>query len=187
MTTPVHVIYNLALLGSGREKSPREMWAIGTGAFAPDVFVFVFFLYTNFLTALSFETIWSDLYFNSFWNVFFTLGHSFILLPILGLGAYYLGRKAIALFFGNAFFHAILDFFTHAEDAYAHFYPLSSWKFQSPISYWDPQYYGEYVGLASTVVALYGRVEKRFWKIIIVGAGVVLAALSIFPFFSFFV
>jgi LexA-binding, inner membrane-associated putative hydrolase len=37
--------------------------------------------------------------------------------------------------------HNILDFPTHAEDARPLFWPLSRWRWKSPISYWDRKFY----------------------------------------------
>jgi LexA-binding, inner membrane-associated putative hydrolase len=37
--------------------------------------------------------------------------------------------------------HNILDLPTHAEDARPPFWPLSRWRFKSPISYWDRKFY----------------------------------------------
>jgi len=34
----------------------------------------------------------------------------------------------------------------HREDAHGHFYPLSNWHFESPISYWDPAHHELWVG-----------------------------------------
>ena len=37
--------------------------------------------------------------------------------------------------------HNILDFPMHAEDARPLFWPLSKWRWKSPISYWDRKFY----------------------------------------------
>jgi hypothetical protein len=37
--------------------------------------------------------------------------------------------------------HNIVDFPTHAEDARPLFWPLSKWRWKSPISYWDRKFY----------------------------------------------
>jgi len=30
----------------------------------------------------------------------------------------------------------------HHDDGHRHFFPLSDWRFESPVSYWDPAHYG---------------------------------------------
>ncbi len=37
--------------------------------------------------------------------------------------------------------HSLSDFPTHAEDARPLFWPLSRWRWKSPISYWDREFY----------------------------------------------
>ena len=37
--------------------------------------------------------------------------------------------------------HNVLDFPTHAEDARPPLWPLSKWRWKSPISYWDRKFY----------------------------------------------
>jgi hypothetical protein len=37
--------------------------------------------------------------------------------------------------------HNILDFPTHAEDARPAFWPISKWRWKSPVSYWDVKSY----------------------------------------------
>jgi len=47
---------------------------------------------------------------------------------------------------GAALFHLALDFPLHNDDARAHFWPVTNWKFISPVSYWDPKHFGHIVG-----------------------------------------
>jgi hypothetical protein len=38
--------------------------------------------------------------------------------------------------------HIAGDFPVHVKDAHRHFWPLSDWKFVSPVSYWNPEFHG---------------------------------------------
>lgn len=38
--------------------------------------------------------------------------------------------------------HVFVDFLTHAEDSRPPLWPLSDWRWQSPVSYWNPDYFG---------------------------------------------
>ena len=55
----------------------------------------------------------------------------------------------IVLFVGwTAFFlsmgiHCVCDLLVHREDAHRHFFPLSDFRFVSPVSYWDPRHHGD--------------------------------------------
>ena len=79
--------------------------------------------------------------------------------------------------------HCVTDLLVHREDAHAHFFPLSSWRFVSPVSYWDPRHYGAVVGLVELVLVFGGAVvlmtcyTHRSWRVI---AGLVLL-LSLVP------
>jgi hypothetical protein len=50
--------------------------------------------------------------------------------------------------------HSLLDLPVHHDDAHRHFFPLSDYRFISPLSYWDPSHYGQFVALAEVLVIL---------------------------------
>ena len=76
------------------------------------------------------------------------VGGAALLLAVL------LRRPVLLAFAGSGFLHALVDFFVHHDDARAQFWPLTSWKFQSPISYWDRAHFGQYVGPLEIVISL---------------------------------
>ncbi len=73
--------------------------------------------------------------------------------PVLAKAAYLLWRhrdsmtkngdskKALLFFLLGWAGHNILDFPTHAEDARPPLWPLSRWRWKSPVSYWDRKFY----------------------------------------------
>ena len=69
-----------------------------------------------------------------------------------------------------ALLHLSLDFPLHADDAHRHFWPVTDWRFASPVSYWDPQAYGLIGAAIETVVALgatlvlWRRFSKWRWR-----------------------
>jgi hypothetical protein len=71
----------------------------------------------------------------------------------LGLAIALRSAWAIALC-GSALMHLGFDFLLHHDDGRAHFWPLSNWIFQSPVSYWDPAHYGTWVGMIEISVSL---------------------------------
>jgi hypothetical protein len=178
MITPSHLIYSWAV-AKYTEKTPHteatkhRTAAFVLGALLPDVPVFVFFLVCGLILGYSNELLWDDMYFNSGWSVLFTLSHSLIIWPILTLFATYkhwLFVRSVAI---SACFHIIIDFFVHTADAYMHFWPLSNWRFTSPISYWDPAAYGQYVGVFDSILIigllswLFSRYETHRFQIFI--------------------
>ena len=101
-------------------------------------------------------------------------------LPLIGLGAFFAWRARASTwlaFFASMAVHCVTDLLVHREDAHAHFFPLSSWRFASPVSYWDPLHYGAAVGLVELVLVFGGALvlikyyRHRPWCVI---AGLVL-------------
>ena len=169
-----------------KKKDKKVLWAIALGALFPDLPNFIFFTIYGVILGVPHEVLWGDMYLNSPWNNVFNLSHSFWLLPLL-LVISYLFKKRIAVFlFLSMLIHSLMDFCVHADDAYAHFWPLSSWRFYSPISYWDPLHYGVYVSAVEMFLAgisgviLFKRTKGREWKkvLILVVAGELLLVLQ---------
>ena len=79
--------------------------------------------------------------------------------------------------------HCLTDLHGHREDAHGHVFPLTSWRFESPVSYWDPEYYGLIMTGAEVVVVVLGSVvmvrsyQPRAWRVI----GGVLLAIYLIP------
>jgi hypothetical protein len=42
----------------------------------------------------------------------------------------------------------------HHDDGHRHLFPLLDWRFESPISYWDPAHYGKVFGPADAALAI---------------------------------
>ncbi len=93
----------------------------------------------EFLTALQYFEEPSgklDLTFHSLAPV----GALLALYKVLGLSKRDSNKALLAFLLGWAG-HNVLDFPMHAEDARPPFWPLSGWRFKSPISYWDRKRY----------------------------------------------
>ena len=61
-----------------------------------------------------------------------------------------------------ALIHIATDLPVHADDAYRHFWPLSDWRFYSPLSYWDNNHHAFWVSKVDIALAL-GSVAV-LWK-----------------------
>jgi hypothetical protein len=66
MNTPGHYILNLALLG--KTISPKHHLAIAIGAILPDIPIFVFYFVTKFIYQMPEGKIWSEAYYETFWQ-----------------------------------------------------------------------------------------------------------------------
>ena len=193
MNTPSHAIINLAILG--RKARPEWNWPIVLGALIPDLAMFVFYGWGKAIAGLSDTQIWDVTYYEPFWQNTFDFWNS-IPLALVGIGlGVGLGRQkkwrgvgsAIAICCASIILHCLADLPTHREDAHRHFWPLSNFRFESPISYWDPDYYGNLFVLFELglvlVLSIYAfrLIRSRWGKGILVFSNVVmLAAWSVF-------
>ncbi|MEM6727965.1 MAG: cobalamin biosynthesis protein CobQ [Pseudomonadota bacterium] len=186
MNTPCHLIMGAAAFG--KPASRGVTWAALAGGVAPDVSLYVMGGVAMFILGISPEVVFRDLYFSDAWQQVFAVDNSFILWGIgLAFGLFFRAPWAIALT-GAALLHLAFDFPLHAEDARAHFWPLTDWKFISPISYWDSSAGGQIVGVAelALVALMTGYLLWRFkslgWRALFL----FLASLQIVPFFVWY-
>jgi hypothetical protein len=140
MNTPAHVILNLFLL-RGEEKKSNQA-AVTFGALLPDLPIYGFYFYEKVIQKVPESVIWRKHYLLGSWQNFFDVFHS-IPLAAAGLALSVLKRaKTCVLLFVSILLHLVTDFFLHNDDAHGHFFPLTDWRFYSPVSYWDPQHHG---------------------------------------------
>lgn len=161
-----HVIYNVTLLGK-KKKRPLII-AVIAGSFAPDIATAVFFLYHRLLLGTPSELIWKDNYSGSFFSDAAGWLHS---LPIIAtLLAFFWWRRqhTAKYFFLSWFLHIAADFFVHHSDAHMQLLPFSTWRFASPVSYWEPAYSGTLIGVFEITFSLFclGILWGRYssWK-----------------------
>ena len=180
--TPTHVLIGSGLLS--RRGSRAVNWAAALGGLMPDVPMFVLFAWDRFVMGLPEEAIWDGRYGTDAWQIPAGLSHSFpVYAVVLAIGLFW--RNAVVTAYAAAsLLHAGVDFFVHHDDAHMQFLPLSRWKFESPFSYYDPQYYGHVVSkiellIAVTMIVLLWRRFPSLW--VRVACGVALAAFVAVP------
>ena len=88
---------------------------------------------------------------------------------------------------GAALLHLGFDFLLHNDDGRAHFWPLSNWVFQSPVSYLDPDHYGNIAGAVEVAASLLccGLLWRRFVGRRMRGLIVALGLVEFAPFIIF--
>jgi len=139
-------------LQEGRDDRLNEV--IVAGSIFPDVPMLFFFIWYTWVVPTSQRTIWGTLYFTEGWQTVFNLFHSVPIFLTLAGVAYWLSRPRLFIFCLAGLLHFMEDFFVHQEDGHAHFFPLSNYKFISPISYWDSRSFGNYFSIAEPLVIL---------------------------------
>ncbi len=68
--------------------------------------------------------------------------HSFVPAGAALVAARAVGARRVTPFLWGILTHATLDMLTHVEDAYPIFWPLSMYRFPTPVSYYDPAHFG---------------------------------------------
>lgn len=162
MNTPAHLIFGLTLFG--RSKAPRVNSAALAGAFAPDFSLYAMTAVSIWGLGIPAERVFRELYYSEAWQQVFAIDNSFVLWGLgLALALYF--RSAIGLAFAAAgLLHLALDFPLHTHDARRHFWPITNWTYESPVSYWDNAAYAGVVGpvVASACVGLVVLAWRKF-------------------------
>lgn len=178
MMTQTHFLVAAALF-CRPERPARQNATVLAGAFAPDAAIYTLYVWSK-IVGIPERQLWSVVYFSEPMTTYTAIANSaplYIAITIVGIAmlrpasaelagphaddtpagfARFIapGYTNMALLFGlAALTHLAGDLPLHADDAHPHFWPLTDWRFFSPVSYWDPDYYG---GLASIAEAIFG-------------------------------
>lgn len=140
MNTPGHLVLNFAILGSG--KKPRNYFPIAIASILPDIPIFIFYIYQRYFLDMPDILTWGVIYYSPEWQDLFDLFHSFPIAVAGFLIFQIFGFEKTAIIFAAIGMHSVFDIFVHAEDAHRHFFPFIGWRFESPVSYWNPRHFG---------------------------------------------
>jgi len=178
MQTPTHLLVAAAALARPAETS-RDRWvnaAVLIGALLPDLSIYILFAWARFMAGYSEAELWSEIYWQEPWQSLGAISNSFPVFAALALAAAVLKQRWLLFLAIAALLHLALDFPLHHDDAHIHFWPLSDWRFESPISYWDDRHFGDVViwverifGLVLTVM-LWRRFTGRIVRAILVSS-----------------
>ncbi len=198
MNTQTHLLLASALFA--RTGARKANLAVLAGAFVPDGALFAMFLGSR-IAGIPEGEFWGKIYFGPFVQSVQAVANSAPLYAAIALLGWILARQAVtpatamsheasplgangllplATLFGlAALTHLAGDFPVHVNDAHRHFWPLSDWRFRSPVSYWDPAHYGQWfslfemaLGIALAVI-LWRRFSAR-WVRTLMGLAILL-------------
>ena len=193
MNTPAHLIFGLTAFGKPHQKAVTT--AALAGAIIPDLSLYLMAGTHLFVIGTDPGVVFGTLYFSDAWQSIFRIDNSMILWGLaLVIGLMMRSPVTIALC-GAAMLHLLMDFGLHHDDGRAHFWPITDWIFQSPVSYWDPAHYGsivaplEVIAALTCCVVLWRRFLGRWMRGLIVALGLMqtapLIAFRILPALGF--
>ena len=148
MMTQTHLLVASGLFA--RPDHTLRNFAILFGALIPDAAIYVLFGWSK-IQGIPERTVWRELYWQEPWQSWTAAGNSLpIYMALLVIGLVLLRNAAFAWKIGlvlafmalAAVTHIAGDLPVHVDDAHRHFWPLSNWKFISPVSYWHPDHHG---------------------------------------------
>ncbi len=185
MHTPAHVIFASAAFA--RPGAPVRNAAAAIGGLLPDMSLFVMVGWQRLAVGRSWDQIFKEDYGAPFWQSVFAVDNSIPLWGALLAAALLFRRDWIAVLAASALLHLAFDLPLHHNDARPHFWPLSNWVFESPVSYWDPAHYGRIVAPLELIACVVLTIV--LWRRFAGGAARALSAgglaLQIAPFFVF--
>lgn len=173
MLTTTHM-----LIGAAATTRPHfRPWQImlgWLGAFAPDASVFLMVGVAR-VSATDGRSMWRQpdgLYWQEPWQTFSAISNSIPMWAVLSLIGFIVMRRStrfrelglgLLIFSAAALLHVLCDFPVHTDDAHVHFWPLTDWRFHSPVSYYQRSNYGNIVRPLEAVLGL-GLMAFLIWR-----------------------
>jgi hypothetical protein len=135
--------------------------AAAAGGLAPDLTSFVL-VGAALAGGMDGQAVFRDAWFSPAWQAIMAPSHSIPLWTAAVVLALALRVRTAGAFAASGLLHQAFDFPLHGEDAHRHFWPLSNWRFESPVSYWDPAQGGAIVGTIELALGL--GLVVWFWR-----------------------
>lgn len=180
MRTPSHLIMT-TVINYSIPKDQRHTIAFLLGSILPDIpFVILTVVYSLYFTILGstpndaslMEYLHCDLFFHDpIWIIPHNIFHSLVVGFMMLLVAYIKrdtlwGKRLMWLTFG-ILLHTIIDIFTHHSDGPLFLFPLNwTYRFMSPISYWESEYFGNQFRIFEYLFDIFLVLFSisRYWK-----------------------
>lgn len=198
MNTQTHLLVAAALFA--KPGHPRRNIALIIGALLPDIAIFALFGWAV-VTGVPQGDLWGRIYFAEPMLTFTAIGNSAPLYAALALAGWAYARwrageplpvlPMLSVLGLAALSHLALDFPVHVEDAHPHFWPLTQWRFRSPVSYWNDNFHAQWVMVVELLIALcllallWRRFQARWVRAILSLAGIAYLAVPAFWYMQF--
>lgn len=198
MNTQTHLLVAAALLA--KPDRPKRNIALIIGALLPDFAIFILFGWAV-ATGIPQSELWGRIYFSEPMLTFTAIGNSAPLYAAIALAAWAYVRwrvgeplpvlPTLTVLGLAALSHLALDFPVHVDDAHPHFWPITEWRFRSPVSYWNNNFHAQWVAVVELLVALgllallWQRFKARWVRAILSLAGLAYIAVPAFWYLQF--
>ena len=164
----------------------KRNWAAAAGSILPDLAIYLWAPYQIVIKKVDQRTLWNELYFEAPMQNLIAYFNSIPIYAVLA-AAGYIWRKTFAgtllmIFALAALIHMATDLPVHNHDAYRHFWPLSDWRFISPLSYYEPAHHSKWVSFIEALIAL-GSVYVLWQRFPKIWVKVVLGLMALFYIF----
>ena len=197
MQTQTHLL--AAAAAFARPDKPLRNTAVVIGAIVPDLSIYVLWGSSK-LAGTPERVIWRDLYWQEPWQLLGAVFNSAILYGVLALIGWLLLQNIVAkpkqslsaafnpdrmdavrasgvclLFVGlAALLHVALDFPVHSDDAHRHFWPVTDWRFYSPISYYrDAVGFGADILIGLLSIGILAWCFRAWWVRVLLGLALI--------------
>ena len=163
MNTPAHILVGVALCA--RRDVPRSgRWA-AFGSVLPDLSLYILAGASLFILQIPAQRVFGELYFSATWQAVFAIDNSFIFWGAALIGALLRNHALVIAFASAGLLHLALDFPLHHEDARRHFWPITDWVYESPLSYWDSAHHADMVAPFGLLIVLISAIVIwRRWQ-----------------------
>ncbi len=164
----------------------RRNWAVLAGALLPDLSIFVLVGWARLVENQPHRQIWRETYWQEPWQTLSAISNSYIIWGLFAALAWWLDWRIWTFLAAAMLVHMCLDLPFHASDAHKHFWPLTDWRFHSPLSYWDDHHHSRWVGMLelglvlASMIVLWQRFDSRLVRGFLVTALASLAAVPMF-------
>lgn len=151
VNTPAHLLFGAAAFS--KKAYRRTLAAAFSGALLPDLSLYVMAGMSLFVLSIPPAVVFDQLYFSPLWQTVFAIDNSFLLWGAGLVWATWAGRELWQVFALSGLLHIFLDFLLHHDDGRSHFWPMTRWVFESPVSYWDINHHAAFVAPASALIS----------------------------------
>ncbi len=183
MNAPTHLLISATILTQPGQR--RRNAAAIVGALLPDAFLYVVWLWSK-VNGIAEARLWREIYWTDTVQLLSAISNSAPLYAVILMVGAALRRGWVMILALSALLHIGFDLPFHHSDAHRHFWPLADWRFNSPLSYWEPGHHALWVGLFEIglglmmMVVLWRRFDSRWVRALLIAGALTYIAVPLY-------